>query len=91
MKNKNWSIKVNDLPHKPYSIIDEDNQVICNLFGHLNDEDNAKLISLAPKYKELILSVNEYFSSEGVVIDEKAIKLLHSIAQVELHYYEIIE
>jgi len=91
MKNKNWSIKVNNLPHKPYTIIDENQQVVCNLLGHSDEDDHAKLISLAPKYKSLIHSVNEYFSSDGVIIDQRAINLLNSIAEVEIEFHEVIK
>jgi len=91
MKNKNWSIKVNNLPHKPYTIIDENQQVVCNLLGHLNENHNAKLISTAPKYKSLINSIQAYFAEDDVAIDKKAMKLLLSITKVELEFYEVIK
>ena len=50
---KKWSIKKTGIPHKPYHILDENLQIICEVYQGENDLDNAINISLLPQYLDL--------------------------------------
>jgi hypothetical protein len=86
LKNK-WSIKVNEMAHKPFTILDEKEQVVCVVYGHLDQEEHAKAIVCAKEYRDCVESIVEYFGKPTTAINADSIELLKKISKIELKYY----
>ena len=63
---KNWKMKKSLLPHQPYNIVDETDDLICVVFSNLDELENAKLISLSPKYRALCLKFISMIDSDAI-------------------------
>lgn len=63
---KNWKMKASLLPHQPYNIVDETDNLICVVFNDFKERENAKLISLSPSYRALCLKFISMVDSDSI-------------------------
>ena len=89
---KDNSLKINEtkLPHQPYFISDENDNVVATI--HHNDYihaiEYARLFKNAPKMEKVLWKMLEYFSKPENVVD---VDILNDVANIQIELSQPIE
>jgi len=86
----NLQIQETNLPHKPYFLKDENDNVIATLYHNtsVNALEYARLFKNAPKMEKVLWKMMEYFSKPDNVVD---VNLLNDITSIQIELTEPIE
>lgn len=83
MVEDNLIVKESGVPHAPFHIVDENDNVIATIHHNFKSEDYASIFKLAPRMHGLLWKFLEYFSKEETIIDTEILKAISEV-QIEL-------
>jgi hypothetical protein len=83
MVEDNLIVKESGVPHAPFHIIDENDNVIATIHHNFKSEDYARIFKLAPRIHGLLWKFLEYFSKKETIIDTEILKAIAEV-QIEL-------
>ena len=88
MKSK-LEIQETKLPHKPYFLKDENDNVIATIYhnDYINAVEYARLFKNAPKMEKVLWKMMEYFSKPENAVD---VNILNDIANIQIELTEPI-
>lgn len=83
MVEDNLIVKESGVPHAPFHIVDENDNVIATIHHNFKSEDYARIFKQAPRMHGLLWKFLEYFSKEETIIDTEILKAIAEV-QIEL-------
>ena len=83
MVEDNLIVKQSGVPHAPFHIVDENDNVIATIHHNFKSEDYARIFKLAPRMHGLLWRFLEYFSKKETIIDTEILKAIAEV-QIEL-------
>ena len=83
MVEDNLIVKESGVPHAPFHIVDDNDNVIATIHHNFKSEDYARIFKLAPRMHGLLWRFLEYFSKEETIIDTEILKAIAEV-QIEL-------
>ena len=85
----NLQIQETRLPHKPYFLKDENDNVIATIYhnDYINAVEYARLFKNAPKMEKVLWKMMEYFSKPENAVD---VNILNDIANIQIELTEPI-
>lgn len=84
MVEDNLIVKESGVPHAPFHIVDENDNVIATIHHNFKSEDYARIFKLAPRMHGLLWRFLEYFSKKETIIDTDILK---AIAEVQIDLF----
>jgi len=92
MVEDNLIIKKSGVPHLPFNIIDENGNVIADLFHNLQSVSYARLFKNAPRMHKILWDVlaNYSVSINDNTISDKDLKILKDISELQVELLEPI-
>ena len=93
MVEDNLKIKSSGIPHLPFHIIDENGNVIADLFHNIDSVTYARLFKNASRMNKILWDVLENYSvsiNDNSVTD-RDLKILKDISELQLELSEPIE
>ena len=83
MVEDNLIVKESGVPHAPFHIVDENDNVIATIHHNFKSEDYARIFKQAPRMHGLLWKFLDYFSKEETIIDTEILKAIAEV-QIEL-------
>lgn len=86
----NLEIQETKLPHQPYFIKDENDNVVATIYhnDYIHAVEYARLFKNAPKMKKVLWKIMEYFSKPENAVD---VNIVIDIANIQTELTEPIE
>lgn len=93
MVEDNLKIKSSGIPHLPFHIIDENGNVIADLFHNIDSVTYARLFKNASRMNKILWDVLENYSVsiKSNTVTERDLKILKDISEVQLELTEPID
>jgi hypothetical protein len=93
MVEDNLKIKSSGIPHLPFHIIDENGNVIADLFHNIDSVTYARLFKNASRMNKILWDVLENYSVSinSNTVTDRDLKILKDISEVQLELTEPID
>jgi hypothetical protein len=93
MVEDNLKIKSSGIPHLPFHIIDENGNVIADLFHNIDSVTYARLFKNASRMNKILWDVLENYSVsiKSNTVTERDLKILKDISEIQLELTEPID
>ena len=93
MVEDNLKIKSSGIPHLPFHIIDENGNVIADLFHNIDSLTYARLFKNASRMNKILWDVLENYSVSinSNTVTERDLKILKDISEIQLELSEPID
>lgn len=87
---KDWKLIESKIPHQPFHIVNENDEMVCTVFQSKNDFDYALAIQNLPRFKKLLKMVLEYndFTKDEISTYPLEEELFNLAKQIDRNKYD---